>query len=579
MKKILNRLKLARRLKALARRLADSSLPEALFIATFILIRWWNNSDFSYFSEIFLPIVILGLFASLAFYLYRWIFGPGLAAHLSALVVSYIFYSYQFIESTKIAKLIYGIWPDSLMTPFTRSVWLSLVLGSITGLAVWSAKAAVKRVKFLRQMQFYKVLLFTIAFIFAWQLVRSVDRLWEMRSELAYEYPSPSLKLNAIEPKKTPDIYYLVFDRYTSPEILKTNFSFDNAEIIDFLSQQGFYSRESAYSNYPFTMSSISSTMAMDYFPELADKFAGRGQWQSAQPYRSILKNPPIAQILAQKGYRYNQLSSWWDFTRVGIAADTELSKSYRITAAGKHFYLSDLQRDIIFKSIASPWLKKGLSIGDTRLLKYELDRNPRENFEAQFDGLKKIVEQSKHSQPQFTFAHILAPHPPYVYAADGSEPPYDVESNDNGVDEKNKYLNELIYVNKRLKELISYIRQNSPESVIVLQADEGPYPKQFRGPLSQDHYYDPLSLPQPELRQKFGILASYYLPGVDKTEADKLNSSANAFRFILNKYFEQELPLLPDCHFSAGNKFNLYEYELVNERLGVQVDEQCPIQ
>jgi hypothetical protein len=133
------------------------------------------------------------------------------------------------------------------------------------------------------------------------------------------------------------------------------------------------------------------------------------------------------------------------------------------------------------------------------------------------------------------------------------------------------KYTSELTYINQRLKELITFVRQNSPNAIIVLQPDEGPYPKQFRGPMSADRYYDPIGLPQKQMKQKFGIMASYFMPGLNGKEVAELNSSVNLFRFILNKYFGYNLKMLPDCQLSTGNKFNLYNYTAVNDRLSGQ--------
>ena len=191
--------------------------------------------------------------------------------------------------------------------------------------------------------------------------------------------------------------------------------------------------------------------------------------------------------------------------------------------------------------------------------------------------SLKGISSRGDKSNPQFTFAHILAPHPPYVFDENGNLPTYDVESNDNGVDEAVKYTNELKYINKRLMELVAFVRQSSPEAIIILQPDEGPYPKQFRGPMSQESYYDPAKLPQQEMKQKFSIFASYYLPGVEKSQAEQINSSVNIFRFVLAEYLGYDLKLLPDCHLSSGNKFNIYNYTLVNDKLsGLPQPEDC---
>lgn len=554
----------------------NTSLPEVLLISTFILIRWWNNSDFSYPSEIILPVIAFGVLVTIVFYIYKWIFDTSFEAHLAALSLSYMLYIFQFVENSRPGRFLYDGLPQFLSSAFTRSVILTLLLGVLCGAAAWLAFKIANRFEFVRQLQLYKVILFAILFIFALQLFRTGGRIYELQRQLSYDPPVFSATTQDNVSAAKPNIYYIVFDRYTSSEVLKDNFNYDNTELINFLDSQGFVTRKNAYSNYPFTTPSIASTLSMDYFPQLEKQFGRDGRWQSAAPYRTILNNPPIAQILSKYGYKYNQVSSWWDFTRVGVMADRDPAISYRLRIMNKPFYLSDLQRDIFFKSLLSPWLKKGITVGDLGILKYDLDRNPAENFQAQIESLKAIANSSDKNTPQFTFAHILAPHPPYIFDENGDMPSYDGESNDNGVDEYVKYTQELAYVNKRLRELVNFIKQRSPGSIIVLQADEGPYPKQFRGPMSVNRFYDPLELPTKDMKQKFGIMASYHLPGVEPSEIENLGS-VNLFRLILNKYFGYNLELLPDCNLSTGNKFNLYNYTAVNDRLsGGSLPDEC---
>lgn len=562
---------------AAARRLADTPLPEITFLTSFVLSRWWLNSDFSYPSEVVQPILLMAVLASLAFYIYRFVLGRGLATHVAAIVLSYVFYSYRFIHDHGTVKRIWGTIPERYSTEFTQSLAVLVAAVVVCGAVGWLA-GATQRYRYIRAFQPYKILLFAILFMFAVQAVRFGERYYEIKEELAYKYASP---LVDIQPKKAskskPDIYYLIFDRYGSAEALKDSLKFDNSELIAHLASEGFVTREPAYANYPFTMSSVSSTVAMSYFPDFEKKFGGNGVWQAAFPYRDIFNNPPIAQILQKNGYSYNQLSSWWDFSRVGINADTEPTKAFRLRAFGANYYFSDLQRDIIYKSLFSPWLKKGLTIGDTTVVKYDLDYHPRDNFYAQMDAIKTIAGRADKSVPQFSVAHVLVPHPPYVFDAEGRYPTYDGESTDNGIDEVVKYTNQVTFVNHHIKEVASEIRRKSPDAVIIIQADEGPYPKEFRFELSPDHYYNPLDLKPQKMRQKFSILASYRLPGADQTAARRLDSSVNTFRFVLNQYLGYDLPMLPECNLSIGNKFNIFNYELVNETLtGQPAPDEC---
>jgi hypothetical protein len=547
--------------------LSDTPLPEIAILTSFILSRWWLNSDFSYPSEIWLPIIMFSVVATIAFYGYRLIFGKGSAAHLAAILLTYSFYGYNFIHDSKAGSITLKAIPQQFKTELSESILLGILIVLLAGAIAWLIRKALHSYPILQRVQPYKVLLFAVVFIFGIQAARGVERYWDMRKELSYHYPAPTAAQTG-SIKSKPDIYYLLYDRYGNKDQLKHNFDFDNSDIYKFLGSKGFVNRTDAFSNYPFTMSSVPSTMAMNYFPEFEQKFGTQGKWQSAYAYRSVLNNPPVAQILKQNGYQYNQLSSWWDFSRVGIKADTNPTISFRLRAFGGHFYLTDLQRDIVHKSILSPWLKKGVSVGDKAVLKYDLDRNPRENFESQMGALRTIAGRSDKSSPNYTFAHILAPHPPYLFAADGSWPAYDGEANDNGVDEAVKYVNEAKYVNSQIKSLVNYIQQNDPGAVIVIQADEGPYPKQFRGDITIDNYYDPLKLPLDKMQQKFGVFASYYLPNAPAGNAAQIHASVNTFRVVLNSYLGYDFPLLPDCNFAAGDKFSIYNYTLVTEKL-----------
>jgi hypothetical protein len=221
--------------------------------------------------------------------------------------------------------------------------------------------------------------------------------------------------------------------------------------------------------------------------------------------------------------------------------------------------------------------LRKGITIAHKPIISYTDDRNPREMFEAEISALKSISEAPKNS-PQFTFAHILSPHDPYIFSADGSTPDYDSNRNDNGVDEKVKYTNQLTYLNTRMQDMFGYIRAHDPNAAIILQADEGPYPKEFRYPLTPEHHYNPNNLSDSEKRQKFGVLASYYMPGVDQaTVTDNIKTSVDPLRFVLSHYLGYKLDPLPNCNFTAGTKFNVYSYTLVTQILtGQSADASC---
>ncbi len=558
------------KLETLLKRLATTSLPEVFLVSIFVLERWWSNSDFSYPSEIFIPLILFGVLTSAGFYLYKRLMPDNLSAHIAALALGYSLYAYQFIENSWLGIRLLKVLPHNLATPLTKSLFLVVILGLIYALGGWSVSKMINRYQSIARLQLYKVLLFAILFVFMIQLFKVGSRLLDIHKELSYRYPSPALTKPAkssIQPK--PDIYYLEYEDYTNAQVLKDVYHYDETPFLDFLASQGFVNRPAAYSNYPVTTSSIASTLAMNYLPEFGDMFGEQRHWQTAFPYRDIINDPPLTKILKQSGYQFDMLSSWWDFTRLGIKADSNPTISYRLKILNKPFFLSDLQRDMLNKSVLSPWLKKGLSLGRRAFIKYDLDRNPKENFLSQQAALEKIVSRTDNSTPHFIFGFYLLPHTPYIFNADGSPTAYDVERNDNGADENIKYANQVAYLNGQIEKTIKLIKSHSPNAVIIIQSDEGSYPKSFRFELTPNHYYNPINLSIPEMRQKTAILASYYTPGVDPALTSKeLSSSVNAFRFVLNQYLGYNLPMLPDCHFAAGDKYSLYNYQLITDKL-----------
>jgi hypothetical protein len=554
--------------------LARTSLPEILYLSTFVISHYLPNADFSYPHELASPIVLLAVLITFFFYLYRLIFKRVLTAHIAALPLAYCVYHFEDLSRWS-EKVLHRL-PDRFETAFTLDMLSVLGAAIVFGVIAYGiVKLASLKPKLGLDLQLTKIALFIVTFNFVVQTVVLSNFLYQIRAELAYKYnpPAPTRKAGATITK--PDIYYLLFDRYASADTLKNVYNYDNSDFLQYLNDQQFVTRDNAFANYPFTMSSVSSTLAMDYLPQLGQ--FSKDPKQTGFPYRAILDNPPVVKTLKDNGYSYNLLSSWWDFARIGVKADSEPTKSFRLHVPGHDFYQSDFSRDIINRTALLPLVKKGITVGSTPIIKYDLDNNPSENFESQIAALRQI-SASKNPQPQFTFAHVLMPHDPYIYNADGSETTYSHDRNDDGADEYIKYTSQVTYVNKRIKDLVASIKSSDPNAVIIIQADEGPYPKEFRGDLTKNHYYDPKNLPPAQMRQKMGILASYYFPGVDQAEvAANMTSNVNTFRFVLSHYMGYDLPLLPDCHISMGNKFNLFSYTLLNKQLtGEDASTQC---
>lgn len=557
--------------KPLARWFAGSPMPELFWLCILCVGKYLKNSDFSYPSELTLMLVLLAVPTVVLFYVIKLAmkrFGL-LAVHIVGLFVTYTLYGYAYMVPS-FRNLVMRLIPSSA-TDFTKAAVYLVLCMVLFSMFAYGVQWLLKRSAPKAESQILKILLFVITFVFVTQTFLFLANIWRYRHEFAYRPPANTFKQDASKITSKPNIYYLVFDRYASADTLQREYKYDNSKALDYLAGKGFVTREAPYANYPFTMMSISSTLRMGYHADLGAEFGKSSQnFQAAFPYRQFLSNPPVARELQKNGYSYNVVSSWWDFTRNSTLADTEPVDSFRFQIFGRSYWLTDLQRSIFGSSILKPLLQKGITVGHTTLFKYDKDRWPAQNFTDELSALKTIAAASAtQKQPQFTFGHILSPHDPYIFNADGSYTTYDTNRTDNGADEYVKYTNQLTYANTQLMATVGYIREHDPTAVIIIQSDEGPYPKQFQGGQSPIDLHDPLKLPLTNLRQKYGILASYYLPGVDETTVrHNMDSSVNAFRFILSHYLGYDLPNLPDCQFSVSPKYNLFDYTEVTGKL-----------
>src|SRR5690606_21828960 len=91
---------------------------------------------------------------------------------------------------------------------------------------------------------------------------------------------------------------------------------------------------------------------------------------------------------------------------------------------------------------------------------------------------------------------------------------------------------------------------------VIVLQADEGPFPERYRSSSLSWHEAEPS-----ELRMKSGILNAYYFPDGDYATLYDGITPVNSFRAIFNKYFGAKLEHLPDRIYASPDVFRIYEF------------------
>ena len=342
------------------------------------------------------------------------------------------------------------------------------------------------------------------------------------------------------------DIYFLIFDRYGSALSLNLRYGIDDVPFLNGLRARGFQVAPDSHANYVKTTLSLAATLNLDY---LDDIVAEQGpDSEDHGPIFERLSDHAVGHFVREHGYQYIHVGSRYGPTESSVAADRNLHMG------GPSDFAAAL-----YDNSALPAISRRLGLSKSspeRSRQYDVGR-------FQLNTLDDLATEPE-SGPVFVFAHVLLPHPPYVFARDGSFVPDEVDATRS---QSEGYADQLVYVNQRIDELIDRLlaRPAAEQPIIIIQADEGPYPTAYaRNTIT----YDWSTASSEELEIKYGILDAMYLPGAGAPVLPPNMSSVNTFRLVLGAYFGADLPLLPDRSFTSASKLRPYDLTDITDRL-----------
>lgn len=328
-----------------------------------------------------------------------------------------------------------------------------------------------------------------------------------------------------------PNIYYIIFDGYAGADILEEVYQHDNSDFLQYLSSKGFFVAGESRSNYMQTTLSLASSMNLKYLDDLLAQVDTESSDRA--PLIRMIWDSAVVRFLKEYGYTTVAFPSGWFGTELR-GADIYLAPRWNP---------DEFQNQLIGMT-PIPFVVKQLGGPDG----YALHR---ERILYTFEGL---VDTCEFKGPIFVFAHLITPHPPFVFDRDGHEldPDYRFSLSDGSqVITKRKltreeyvtgYREQLIFINSKIEWMVDGILSRSPRPVvIILQADTGP------GSLLD--YEDPDNT---YLKERFSILNAYYLPDGDQAGLYESMSPVNSFRVVLNQYFGTNHELLEDRSYFA---------------------------
>ena len=371
--------------------------------------------------------------------------------------------------------------------------------------------------------------------LLAMPLVQTGASLWQSAAQQRQTSTALSESSPALQPGETPlpDIYYIILDGHTRGDALLNDFGYDNTPFLDELRSMGFYVADCSRSNYTYTQGSITAPLNLDYVNNLRSELEsldlGDDIW-------ILLKQSRVRRMLEQIGYKTVAFDTTYEWSRLSDA-DIYLS------LGSDSSFLQSLSpfEAMLIKSTA------GLLLTDSQsqLIRAQFEQI---NFpyshhvNAQrfiLDQLPSVASIPDYPGPKFVFVHILVPHVPFVFRADGTiwEDPtyYDGEkgmpSDSILIDEG--YVNQVAFIDQAILSVLQEIlAESATPPIILMHGDHG--------------WID---------QNRLQILNTMYLPDQDYSALYPSISPVNGFRVIFNAYFGSDYELLPDISYNAENQ------------------------
>ena len=402
-------------------------------------------------------------------------------------------------------------------------IWLILLI-AITRIIIKSDSITHKCDQYLRVVSIILLIFMTSGIVMKIDYSKNNKKYFESillnNSELD---PHADIAHNCVDNENTPDIYYLIFDGFAGSRALLKYYDTEILYFIQQLEKRGVYVATESKSNYSMTISSLPSSLNLNYWDELAKnefKYIG---WVPVIP---LLHDNLVSNYLHCKGYDLVTFPS-------GFWPTEDFKTDIKISPL---IYLNEYEENLLLYSPV-PRIFPGIL--------YDNHRN-RINF-----ILNSLKDISREEKPVFVIAHILSPHPPFIFDEAGNsihpQRPYNHFDTD---DFRNKggttaeyqemYSGQVNHVFDEILDLIDEIllKSESPP-ILIIQGDHGP-----------GSMVSMIDIEESNLDERFSIMNAYYFPDEDYSSLYPSITPVNTFRVIFNEYFEENLPLLPDKNY-----------------------------
>jgi len=333
-------------------------------------------------------------------------------------------------------------------------------------------------------------------------------------------------------PETLPDVYYIIVDAYARSELLQDRFGFDNSAFEGYLKSRGFYVAAQSHSNYAHTALSLASSLNMDYLNDIAVDLE-RGHYP--ENIQGAIQHSMVRRDLEALGYAVVGFPSGYGPTSLSDADVYLTPDTTSIDRMGQPGGFNAFEV-MLFTSTAGRLLMDVDTRADAPLRTLLAERMAvREKLfqrEAILSALDQLTRVAALPGPKFVFVHLIIPHRPYFFTADGGEAMpiglvtyEDLAQSLAWQEEVPRYLGQVAYANTRLEQALDAILAGSAtRPIVLLQSDHGP-------DLGIDYEHPDAD----DLESRMSILNAYYLPPECAGDLRPTISPVNSFRVVFN--------------------------------------------
>ncbi|HPF71678.1 MAG TPA: hypothetical protein PLQ13_13465 [Candidatus Krumholzibacteria bacterium] len=351
--------------------------------------------------------------------------------------------------------------------------------------------------------------------------------------------------VRALERPGLPDVYFILVDGLGQPATVRALFNIRPGTLTDGLRRRGAHVLRGNVANYPQTALSLASTLNLAPVPTLLDIRDPKSR--DRRPLAELVADSRVARTFRKAGYRIVTYPSGYPLTRFG--RPDERHEPFLGLNFMEFYVLNDGVIPLLLRAVGKP------------AAAFQ-NAQHRRRLDYIFDHLADARAGVPDGEPVFVFAHLLTPHPPFVFGPGGA--PIDTgglfsfgDGNDWTLANPGEtvpygvyWKNQASWVMERLAQTVDAIRAASPRPpVIIIQGDHGPG--------SQLDWDRPGAS---NLTERFGIFSAWFLPpDLQLPIRDGMTAMAT-FPVLFNGLFGEPYPTLEEGLWFARMTYP-YEY------------------